>query len=491
MADYSAINFTPPKGVRTAFARGIALYEDGRGGDGLVDETIRWARKLANGDDVTPAKARKGNAWHARHAVDERPGWGTPGSETPGYVAFMLWGGAPGKSWFAKLVRQMDAADNAEDSTMSTRTQAADQIERAARTLTAKATEASIPMLPGETVGLFTERLSNAARMHTLDLATNAAMDAGWDPEMEDVSGVEDPDFRVYTQSDGLTGDSVTVELYRDHPWMCLYLRMPYTRSADGTFAFGQPTVVERKIVYEDVPDGSAAFTAFVSTAMPGAEAVAAPTTAQRKNLPAAAYAAPFFADGDGNYVPDGEFQRSKSKLPYHVRTVTDVDDPQTVDLPRLRNALARFDQTDFSGFGKYADDVKATARKRLDYAAKKLLPSAKAAAAAGESATARLVGAPTVADVQGLIAAVEAFAVSTLRARAEEAVSAARAACQTGSVGAKALAEIYTRLDGIATEAAGKTLTPEAQAAVTSAKVVHRALVSGRFNAVAKGDVA
>ena len=34
-------------------------------------------------------------AWHARHAVDKRPDWDNP--PTPGYVAFLLWGGEPGR----------------------------------------------------------------------------------------------------------------------------------------------------------------------------------------------------------------------------------------------------------------------------------------------------------------------------------------------------------------------------------------------------------
>ena len=107
--------------ARLAFKRGLALHAAGKSGYGLVPATVAWATRIADGAEVTPEKARKGAAWHARHAVDERPGWGTPGSETPGYVAYMLWGGAPGRSWFNKLTRQMDAADNAQESTMKTR----------------------------------------------------------------------------------------------------------------------------------------------------------------------------------------------------------------------------------------------------------------------------------------------------------------------------------------------------------------------------------
>jgi hypothetical protein len=103
------INFKPPKGVRAACKRGVQLYEEGHGGDGLRPATIRWARRLAAGNDITPDKARLMRAWLARHASDRRPNWDNP--PTPGYVAWLLWGGDDAVGWSNKLVRQLDAAD--------------------------------------------------------------------------------------------------------------------------------------------------------------------------------------------------------------------------------------------------------------------------------------------------------------------------------------------------------------------------------------------
>lgn len=107
--DYPGINWTPPQRVRSAFRRGLKLYEEGRGGDGLVQATVDWARRLAAGEQITPDKAVKMNAWHARHASDKRPGWDKEGQETPGYVAFLLWGGEAGRNWSAKLVSEMES----------------------------------------------------------------------------------------------------------------------------------------------------------------------------------------------------------------------------------------------------------------------------------------------------------------------------------------------------------------------------------------------
>lgn len=108
---YKGIDWTPPGNVRAALRKGLDLYEQGKGGDGLVDDTVSWAKRLASGEAITPDKVIKMNAWHARHASDKVPGWDKEGSETPGYVAFLLWGGAPGKRWSAGIVDDMRQQD--------------------------------------------------------------------------------------------------------------------------------------------------------------------------------------------------------------------------------------------------------------------------------------------------------------------------------------------------------------------------------------------
>lgn len=97
-------------------------------------------------------------------------------------------------------------------------------------------------------------------------------------------------------------------------------------------------------------------------------EAVEEPTMAQRRDLPAAAFMPTAF-------MQDGEFLRSKSKLPHHINTASDPDDNQTVDVPRLRNALARFNQTDFSEF---PDGTRERSRAHLERHADALLYQAK-----------------------------------------------------------------------------------------------------------------
>ena len=112
---YADIDFSPPAGVRAECRKGVDWYEAGEGGDGLKPETVRWARKLRDGDDITPAKARKMRAWLARHEVDKDGTGFSPGEDgypSPGRVAWALWGGDPAVGWSSKLVDRMDAADD-------------------------------------------------------------------------------------------------------------------------------------------------------------------------------------------------------------------------------------------------------------------------------------------------------------------------------------------------------------------------------------------
>ena len=115
-APYDDIDFSPPKGCMEEAQRGLDWHEEGLSGDGLVPATVRWARRIANGGDITPDKARKMRAWLARHEVDKEAEGFRPGEKgypTPGRVAWALWCGDAGVAWSNRLVRQMEAADSA------------------------------------------------------------------------------------------------------------------------------------------------------------------------------------------------------------------------------------------------------------------------------------------------------------------------------------------------------------------------------------------
>lgn len=87
----------PSQSVQRACKRGLAMVEDGLGGDGLEPTTIKEARSMANGEEQTEFKIRKGNRWWGRNArfLDEP-------DDSPAMVAAMLWGGKDGPAWFKR-----------------------------------------------------------------------------------------------------------------------------------------------------------------------------------------------------------------------------------------------------------------------------------------------------------------------------------------------------------------------------------------------------
>ena len=87
-----------PAYVSANAERGLALYEEGHGGDGLVEQTIRDARDMVAGE-IRDEKVRLMGPWIARHIVDlDAPQNSNPdadGYPGPGLVAMLLWGAGP------------------------------------------------------------------------------------------------------------------------------------------------------------------------------------------------------------------------------------------------------------------------------------------------------------------------------------------------------------------------------------------------------------
>lgn len=94
-----AVNQSAPAFMRAAARRGLEYYADGKGGDGLVDRTIREARLMADGQ-VSDDKWIRIAAWIARHLGDLDSPNANPSSDnypSAGVVAHLLWGSGPSK----------------------------------------------------------------------------------------------------------------------------------------------------------------------------------------------------------------------------------------------------------------------------------------------------------------------------------------------------------------------------------------------------------
>lgn len=95
-----AINQKAPAYMRAAARRGLELYEEGFGGAGLTQKTIREARLMAQGQ-VSDDKWIRIAAWIARHMPDldapKNSNRNDPEYPGPGLVAHLLWGSGPSK----------------------------------------------------------------------------------------------------------------------------------------------------------------------------------------------------------------------------------------------------------------------------------------------------------------------------------------------------------------------------------------------------------
>ena len=204
------IRRTPPAAVSAAARRGLKLYEDGNGGDGLKPETIRRARSIAAGEAQSIEWLTvEAPAWFARHDKT-RPEDGS--ADSPWLTAWLLWGGNPGRAW----------ADR-EKSRRAT-------MEEKGETLMAM----TLPTVEGRGLGDFLEELRDAV---TRRLRGNVPMGA-------------EPWIRI--EEDTITADSVVGEICGTGE--DAYYRMNYSRGEDGRLVLSEPMRVEEVTTYVDAP---------------------------------------------------------------------------------------------------------------------------------------------------------------------------------------------------------------------------------------------
>lgn len=105
--DYEPIWFLVPAAVRSAARRGLALREAwGRGGTPVG---IARARQLVLGE-ITLRDAVVMRAWFARHARDRIHDFNPPSA---GAIAWLLWGGDPGREYVERVYESHVAGPSA------------------------------------------------------------------------------------------------------------------------------------------------------------------------------------------------------------------------------------------------------------------------------------------------------------------------------------------------------------------------------------------
>lgn len=103
-----------PQAVKDAAVRGLELRaEHGRGG---TEVGVARARDLKNGA-VSWSTVKRMKAYFDRHEVDKQgEGWG---KDSAGYIAWLLWGGDPGRTWATKALTTLEKAALIEDLPMT------------------------------------------------------------------------------------------------------------------------------------------------------------------------------------------------------------------------------------------------------------------------------------------------------------------------------------------------------------------------------------
>jgi hypothetical protein len=199
------IRRTPSESVRSAVRRGLAMYDEGRGGDGLKPETVRRARSIAAGAaQSTEWLTVEAPAWFARH--DGTRPEDVDGS--PWQVAWLLWGGDAGRAW-ANREKERRA-----------------RMEAAGETIMAM----TVPTKDGQGLGDFLAELKGAARSKLLGPA--ASESEAW----------------VRLEDDTVTGSEFVAELCTSESEQ--YFRIPYTRGDDGRIVLGDAVPVGEVTTY-------------------------------------------------------------------------------------------------------------------------------------------------------------------------------------------------------------------------------------------------
>jgi hypothetical protein len=105
----SDLNLVPPEGVRSAARRGIKYHSEGKAGDGFESATLGRAKKIAEGQELTPEHVKRMHSFFERHAGG-RSQKAKKGEITPWDVAWLAWGGNAGRTWAAAKVKQIENA---------------------------------------------------------------------------------------------------------------------------------------------------------------------------------------------------------------------------------------------------------------------------------------------------------------------------------------------------------------------------------------------
>ena len=105
-----ADGFVPPKGAQENAKRGLELRREFKRGGTMVG--VARARDLSNGASLPLETVNRMVSYFARHEVDKKgKDFGNASNPSPGYIAWLLWGGDAGKTWADSIAEREKKKD--------------------------------------------------------------------------------------------------------------------------------------------------------------------------------------------------------------------------------------------------------------------------------------------------------------------------------------------------------------------------------------------
>lgn len=100
-------DLTPPQRVADAAEKGLELRKEFKRGGTEIG--VARARDLKNRKSLSPSTIKRMVSYFERHEVDKKgKGWADKSDPSAGYIAWLLWGGDPGRAWANSLKKQME-----------------------------------------------------------------------------------------------------------------------------------------------------------------------------------------------------------------------------------------------------------------------------------------------------------------------------------------------------------------------------------------------
>ena len=103
--------YKPTQAMASAAARGLELRKK-NGGQGGTPVGVARARDISNRKNLPLETVKRMHSFFSRHKGNEKPNAGEDRSKDKGYIAFLLWGGEPGRSWAKAIVERENKTEN-------------------------------------------------------------------------------------------------------------------------------------------------------------------------------------------------------------------------------------------------------------------------------------------------------------------------------------------------------------------------------------------